>query len=216
MTVYCRLVLPLLLATALPCPNAFRPEHAPADFHQLDTNHDGLLTVAEKQVHLDQRFTLELEEIMKFFDSDSDGMLTQQEYFHRSHEFFTTEPQVRSWFWSSIDSDQSGYTDAAELRQQQSLILTASAQEKARQWLQHYDKNEDNAVTRDEFLSTPGNSGTDALTLFDLDQDNQITASEYLRSGGQYGKSSTFIEAIDSNDDGGVDEREWRSLHHEL
>ena len=212
-----RLPLVLLLAALLPrTVSAFRPEHPAPEFNALDTNHDGFLTVAEKQVHLDARFNLELQELMKFFDSDGDGMLTASEYNDRSFECFTTDPQVRSWFWESIDSDSNGYTDPVELGKQQSLILTATAQEKARQWLAHYDKNEDSAVSREEFLSTPGNSGTEAFGKFDFDKDDEVSAAEYLRSGGQFGKSSTFIDIIDKNGDGGVDAKEWALLHHEL
>lgn len=98
---------------------AFRPDHGPRDFGKIDGDGDGLLSPAEMETHVDERFQAEIEGFMSFFDADGDASVTKAEYEARASEFFVTDARTPGWFWQSLfgnhEAASDGYDGAAHL-----------------------------------------------------------------------------------------------------
>lgn len=62
------------------------------------------------------------------------------------------------------------FTDPEELHNERSLVLTATAQELARQWAQKHDVDKDSRISKEEYLSFDGNTET-TFTTIDMDED---------------------------------------------
>lgn len=202
------------------CAGAFRPAHPKPDFRSLDTDHDSSLSSTELQAYLDGKFKRETEALVTYFDSDSDGSITQAEYDQKAQLFFNAE-DTRSWFWASLDSDHDGVITPEETSKQQSLILTASAQEAGRHWTAKHDLDDDQQVSQEEFMSFPdlagkSNAGLETFAKMDMDGDGGITTAEFLRSAGQFGKADTFIDVVDTDGNGIISHEEFSALHSEL
>lgn len=81
---------------------AFRPEHGPRDFAQMDQDGDGLLSAAEVSASIDERLQAEIVGFMGFFDANSDGKVTRSEYGAQAGKFFVTDQRTENWFWQSL------------------------------------------------------------------------------------------------------------------
>ena len=200
----------LLTATA-----AFRPAAEKRAFSDLDADNDGQLDDVEIDAHLELTFEREAAAFMEFFDSDGDGQVSKVEYFAKSSSFFQTDSRTPGWFWDSVDRDENGFTDPEELHNERSLVLTATAQELARQWAQKHDVDKDSRISKEEYLSFDGNTET-TFTTIDMDEDGFMNTREYLQSAGIGGKPAIWIEHQDTNQDGTVSSGEYYSKHTEL
>lgn len=195
--------------------SAFRPEPEKKAFSDIDADKDGRLDDVEVDAHLELTFEREAAAFMEFFDANGDGTVTDREYGAKAKQFFKTDERTADWFWESIDQDENGLTDPEEMHNQRSLILSATAQELARQWARKHDTNGDSYVSKAEFLKYNPKAEATFLTM-DRDGDGKMTTREYLQTAGIGGKPSMWIKHQDRDNDGFVSSSEYYSTHTEL
>lgn len=139
------------------------------------------------------------QKFMKFFDTNQDGTVTQEEFSIAAASRFT-----------KMDSDKNGVVSADEFR---SYVRTRRSEHRQQRY-QDMDANKDGQISKDEFLLSKRQRAEGKFARMDKNGDGLVSAEEHascrFNKRGHFGGRRIF-QRLDANNDGSVTKAEGTS-----